>query len=56
MPTKKPRGKVLTLEQQRANQRSTSAGCGSSMSTAVSSVVALSKTASACGKKVSVIW
>jgi hypothetical protein len=34
MPTKKPRGEELTLEQQRANQALTSGGCGSSMSTA----------------------
>ena len=41
MPTKKPRGAELPLEQQRANQALTSGGCGSSMSTAASSVVAL---------------
>jgi hypothetical protein len=40
MPTKKPRGQELTREQQRATRRSTSGGCGSSMSTAVSSAAA----------------
>ena len=42
MPTKKPRGQELTREQQRATtRRSTSVGCGSSMSTVASSGVAL---------------
>ena len=40
MPTKKPRGQELTREQQRPIRRCTTAGCGSSMSTAVSSAVA----------------
>jgi hypothetical protein len=37
-------------------RRCPSVGCGSSMSTAGSSVVALSKTASASGKKASALW
>ena len=40
MPTKKPRGQELTVEQQAANQALTTAGGGSSTSTAVSSAVA----------------
>jgi hypothetical protein len=57
MPTKKPCGEELTREQRRANQAlHHRVGCGSSMSTAVSSDVALSKTASVCGSKGSVIW
>ena len=40
MPTKKPRGQELTREQQLANQALHQRGCGSSMSTAVSSAVA----------------
>ena len=43
MPTKKPRGQELTLEQQRANQALHTVACGLSMSTAVSSAVASSK-------------
>ena len=37
-------------------KRCTSVGCGSSMSTAVSSVVASSRTGFACGKRASAIW
>jgi hypothetical protein len=55
MPTKQPRGEELTLEQQRT-RRCTTAGCGSSMSIAVSRAVASSKTASVCGSRVSAIW
>ena len=41
MPTKKPRGRELTLEQNLPTRPCISAGCGLSMSTAVSSAVVL---------------
>jgi hypothetical protein len=53
MPTKKPRGQELTREQKWPTRPCTTAGCGSSMSTAVSSAVALSKTGSVCGRRAS---
>jgi hypothetical protein len=47
MPAKKPRGEGHTLAQQRVNQALHSVGCAASMSTAVSSAAASSKTGSA---------
>jgi hypothetical protein len=59
MPTKKPRGTELPLAEQLANEALHQRRlriCGSSMSIAVSSVAASSKTGSACGRRVSAIW
>jgi hypothetical protein len=57
MPTKKPRGQELPLEEHLANQALHQRRLRiARTSTAVSSGVASSKTGSACGRRASAMW